>query len=152
VAKRRAAARGATKKVLKRAYKITKGAKDAFNGSADWVAKRTGKPKVTRTASAEWTNKAHGNGERIPPPVLFQGVRWGSKFEEKDKQRWFVNLSGVTFELILWPTDNLDKIERLARERAGELYGVYSQAWVLHELRLLGTLGDLAMKDEEVTA
>lgn len=132
MAKKRKALRVSSPGLLRQLQRAAKRAAKAFDRSTDFMAARRG--KTIRRASTEWMDK-----ERLPTrPVT---ARWAHQ-KEGDKQRWYANFEGVVVTFVIWPEDNLDKVEQAAREEICRLYGVFAETWTLHELRLLGTLAE----------
>jgi len=115
----------------------------AFDKSMERMVNRP--DKVIRRASQEWSDKAHsGRGERLPTKPITG--KWTHQ-TEGDKQRWYANFEGVNFTFVIWPEDDLDKVEKAARAEAERMYGSYAQGWALHELRLIGTLAEEENQD-----
>lgn len=114
-----------------------------FDGSAEWVAKRSGgKPAKQRRASLEWTSKAQDKGEHLP--LQPRDVTWNHQ-TQKDKEIWRVTfMDGYVTTFVTWPPRDHVEAVKLAKEHVEKLYGAYTLSWEVASVERVG----MAVEDE----
>jgi hypothetical protein len=123
---------------------LAKGFAQAFDGSAEWVAKHT-QPKPARQgkASMEWYTPVKGKpGEKLPTQP--RDATWVHQ-TQKDKEVWRVTfMDGYVTTFVTWPPRDHVEAVQLAKEHVENLYGAYTLTWEVASVEKVG----MAVEDE----